>query len=198
MAKKKKSQHNEKRRVIVVTDGDKRAREAVEIATHRIGGRCISQSAGNPTPIEGERLADLILSSHHDPVVVMVDDKGYVGSGKGERALRYLVEHPQIEIIGALAVASKTPDVSGVTVNESIDNQGHVVRGPVDKEGNVEAPGHRYLEGDTVESLNKLSIPFIVGIGDLGKMQGADRLELGAPITTKALQEILRQAEKME
>ncbi|KAB2951725.1 stage V sporulation protein AE [Heliorestis acidaminivorans] len=191
-------QNSRIRKVIVVTDGDKRAREAVEIATKEIGGRCISQSAGNPTPLDGETLAELILSSRHDPVVVMVDDKGHVGSGKGERALQYLVQHPQIKVIGALAVASKTPDVAGIHVDESIDNQGHIVRGPVDKDGNVEASNHRYLEGDTVESLNKLAIPFIVGIGDLGKMKGADRLELGAPITTKALKEILRQAQKME
>ena len=31
-----------------------------------------------------------------------------------------------------------------------------------------------YLQGDTVDVLNKLNIPIIVGVGDIGKQDGAD------------------------
>ena len=50
----------EKRRIIIVTDGDGFARRAVETATTNIGGRCISRSAGNPTPIRGKEIVDFI------------------------------------------------------------------------------------------------------------------------------------------
>ncbi|HHW49425.1 MAG TPA: stage V sporulation protein AE, partial [Clostridiaceae bacterium] len=44
----------EKRKVILVTDGDSVAKEAVEIAASNIGARCISDSAGNPTVLTGQ------------------------------------------------------------------------------------------------------------------------------------------------
>lgn len=47
---------NNKRRVILVTDGDGIAKKAVETAALRIGGRCISKSAGNPTPLSGKKI----------------------------------------------------------------------------------------------------------------------------------------------
>jgi stage V sporulation protein AE len=66
----------DKRKVILVTDGDRIAKGAVEVAAANIGGRCISASAGNPTELEGREIIELIKSAHHDPVVVMVDDMG--------------------------------------------------------------------------------------------------------------------------
>ncbi|HBG17323.1 MAG TPA: stage V sporulation protein AE, partial [Firmicutes bacterium] len=47
------------------------------------------------------------------------------------------------------------------------------------------------LKGDTVDILNGLKIPLIVGIGDIGKMGQADDYEQGANITTRAIKEIL-------
>ncbi|WP_222430861.1 stage V sporulation protein AE, partial [Bacillus licheniformis] len=38
-----------KRKVILVTDGDIYAAKAIEYAARKTGGRCISQSAGNPS-----------------------------------------------------------------------------------------------------------------------------------------------------
>ncbi|MTV49297.1 stage V sporulation protein AE [Heliobacillus mobilis] len=189
---------SKKRRVIVITDGDHVAKKAIEIATRNIGGRCISLSAGNPTPLSGKIIAKKILSTPHDPVVVMVDDRGVVGMGAGEQALQELTEDPRIQVIGAVAVASNTIGAEGVEVHASIDRHGRVWSGPVDKNGYPEPEGHRYLEGDTVETLSNLSVPVIVGTGDIGKMQGADHVRFGAPITTKALREILRRAESME
>jgi len=43
-----------KRKVIIVTDGDIAAKAAVEIAALNIGGECISYSAGNPTVLTGQ------------------------------------------------------------------------------------------------------------------------------------------------
>jgi len=57
--------------------------------------------------------------------------------------------------------------------------------------GEPEPRGHRCLEGDTVDILNKLDVSIVVGLGDIGKMDMADDVSLGAPITTKALEEIL-------
>ncbi|MDA8234065.1 MAG: stage V sporulation protein AE [Clostridia bacterium] len=185
-----------RRKVILVTDGDKMARKTVEVAARNIGARCISASAGNPTEISGERLVQLIQSTPHDPVVVMFDDVGMVGKGKGEKVLEYVSRHPEIEVIGAVAVASHTPYVEGVEVDVSIDRAGHLVEGPVNKEGQAESGRHKYLEGDTVDILNELHIPVIIGTGDTGKMDGKDSFFAGAPVTTKAFWEILKRSQK--
>ncbi|MCL6445215.1 MAG: stage V sporulation protein AE, partial [Alicyclobacillus sp.] len=47
------------------------------------------------------------------------------------------------------------------------------------------------LEGDTVEIIDSLHFPIVIGIGDIGKMDGADEVEKGAPVTTMALQTIM-------
>lgn len=184
-----------KRRVIVVTDGDGVARQAVELAAKNVGGRCISLSAGNPTTLTGREIADLAKQAAYDPVIVMVDDRGKRGKGPGEKALEELAHQPDIEIIGAVAVASNTDRVRGIKMDCSIDNRGELIEQPVDKYGVREKNGHQYVEGDTVDILNKLDIPFIVGVGDVGKMDGKDDVELGAPITTRALMEILKRSD---
>ncbi len=180
--------HTYKRKVILITDGDSIAKKAVETASYNVGARCISCSAGNPTVKSGEELVNLINSTPHDPVVVMLDDRGYNGIGRGETAMAYIAGHPDIEVLGVLAVASNTENVSGCEVDLSINRDGDLIAGPVDKTGQ---PSSRLLEGDTVEVINSLNIPLVIGIGDIGKMDGLDEADRGAPLTTRALKTIL-------
>ena len=81
-----------KKRVIIVTDGDKIAKRAVETAATNIGGRSISLSWGNPTTLSGRDIIDLINTAKYDPVVVMVDDRGNAGMGSGEQAMFELIK----------------------------------------------------------------------------------------------------------
>ncbi len=181
-----------KRKIIIVTDGDRFAQKAVEKATTNVGGRCISRSAGNPTPIRGEEIIEYIKEAKNDPVVVMVDDRGNNRMGKGEEALISIVNHPDIEVIGVIAVASNTEFVDGVKVDFSIDSEGKIIEGAVDKEG--KKTKERILYGDTVDVIRECNIPIVVGIGDIGKMNGKDDCEIGAPIITKAMQEIVKRS----
>lgn len=176
-------------RVILVTDGDGVAREAVETAARNLGLRCISASAGNPTPLDGEQLVGLVRQAAHDPVVVMVDDRGDPGPGPGEQALAYLAAHPDVRVLGAVAVASDTPG-RGVPVDCSITADGAVVQGPVNKAG--QPAGGTFLRGDTVGVLRRLRVPVVVGMGDPGKMAGADAAARGAYLTTRAIGVVLR------
>ncbi|WP_341472799.1 stage V sporulation protein AE [Anaerophilus nitritogenes] len=178
-----------KRKVILVTDGDSIAQRAVEQAVKNIGGRCISRSGGNPTPIGGNEIVELIKAAKYDPVVVMVDDKGSPDTGEGEWAFYDIVNHPDIEVLGAIAVASNTPGVEGVCVDFSISCNGKKVNQSVNKEGTPQKG--KILYGDTVDIIKKCNVPLIVGIGDIGKMEGKDDCEIGAPIITKAMEEIL-------
>lgn len=177
-----------KRKVILVTDGDRIAKGALEIAARNVGARCISRSAGNPTTRSGEELVDLIKTAPKDPVVVMLDDRGFNGMGRGETAMAYIAKHPDIQVLGVLAVASNTEKVCGCEVDASVSKSGKVIEGPVDKWGR---PKQSLLEGDTVEVIDSLKFPLVIGIGDIGKMDGADEAEKGAPLTTRALKTIL-------
>lgn len=185
----------ERRKVIIVTDGDLVAGKTVQVAARNIGARFISLTTGNPTPISAGEVVELIKKTPHDPVVIMVDDRGKRGFGKGEQVLEFVAQHPDIEVIGAVAVASNTSFTEGVRVDESVTCDGRIVDGPVDKLGHPEEHGHIHLEGDTVDVLNRLDIPVIVGTGDTGKMDFADDYCKGAPVTTKALLEILNRSE---
>lgn len=187
------SKEDHRRRVILVTDGDEVARRAVEVAAANVGGRTISMSAGNPTPLSGPQLVTLLKQVPYDPVVVMLDDRGFHGAGRGERAMDYIAGHPDIEVLGVVAVASNTLGVAGVQVDRSITQNGQIVAGPVDKFG-IPGPPGKELRGDTVEILRYLNIPVVIGLGDVGKMGGADDYRYGAPITTRALQEILNRS----
>ena len=182
----------EKRNVILVTDGDQIARRTLEVAVKNIGARCISMSAGNPTRKNGARLIELIKSAAHDPVIVMFDDKGAEGQGYGEKAMLEVYNSPEINILGVLAVASNSACCDGARVDISITDTGAVVKGPVNKFGKTTK--RKELQGDTVEILNDLDIPLVVGIGDIGKMQGADDYHYGAMVTTRALQEIIERS----
>ena len=183
-----------KRRVVIITDGDRIAKKVVEKVALNIGGRAISLSSGNPTRASAEQIREAIQKTPYDPVLVMVDDCGSSLKGRGEVIIESLANDPEIEIIGAVAVASNTDGVEGVTIDASVDREGRVVNVPVDKEGYPEPEGHIKVEGDTVDILNQLKIPVIIGVGDLGKMEDADLIEDGAKITTIAVQEVLKRS----
>lgn len=186
----KRLSNKTKVRVIIVTDGDVTAQKAIKTAAKDLDLYPLMLSAGNPTPLTGQEVLELILKAPYDPVVVMTDDKGFIGKGKGEQVIDYLMSRDEIQVLGVIAVASDTK-VRGIEVDCSINANGQVVRGPVNKYGYEEKLGNKRLEGDTVEVLAKYPELFVVGCGDLGKMEDYDSVKYGAFITSKALQEIL-------
>ncbi|KAB3532792.1 stage V sporulation protein AE [Alkaliphilus pronyensis] len=179
-----------KRKVIIITDGDRCAQKTIEMAVGQIGGRCISKSGGNPTPLSGAEIVNLVKEAKNDPVVVMTDDEGNENTGIGERALQKLLTDDEIEVMGIIAVASNTEEVEGVHVDFSIDENGSLIENAVDKNG--VATSLKVLYGDTVDIIEKCpKPPIIVGLGDIGKMNGKDDRRIGAPILTKALKVIM-------
>ena len=179
------------RKIVVITDGDTIATRVVEQVARNVGGRAISLSGGNPTEVSCEEIVEAIKKAPHDPVLVMVDDCGAKGTGRGERILVELAHHPDIESLGVVAVASNTSGVRGVKPDISVTREGKIVNRAVDKDGHV--CGGR-IKGDTVDILNEIDIPLIVGVGDLGKMEDADHVKDGARITTIAVEEILKRS----
>lgn len=177
------------RKVIIVTDGDAIARKAVEAAARNIGGCVISKSSGNPTHLTAEDIIRLVKKAPNDPVIVMADDCGEPGAGPGEEIMKTIVEHPDIDVLGVIAVASNTEGEDGVEVHESVNRDGNVIERGVDKHGN--ATQGRTVTGDTLSILKELKVPVIIGLGDPGKMGYHDDPAKGAPITTKALREIM-------
>ena len=182
--------NGKKRKVIIITDGDNIARQAAETAAAQVGGRCISRSAGNPTPLEGGEIIEMIMKASTDLVVVMVDDRGKSGMGEGEAIIKKLAGSKDIEIMGVVAVASNTRDVEGIKVDCSVDNNLNVIDGPVDKSGNPSKDSVVY--GDTLDILTRVKVPVVIGVGDPGKMDGRDDYLLGAPVLTKALRIIIK------
>jgi stage V sporulation protein AE len=179
-----------KKKVILITDGDDIAAKAVQEAAINIGGRCISRTAGNPTEISGERIIELINESNGDPILVMVDDKGHSGLGQGEMAMKYIIESPEVEVLGVVAVASNTKNILGIKVDYSVDRNGELINKAVDKCGRKKKD--KIVKGDTVDILNYDRVPIVIGIGDPGKMDGYDSTEIGAPIVTRAIEEIIK------
>jgi stage V sporulation protein AE len=182
------------RNVIIITDGDKVASHAVQKVAIEVGGRCISRSAGNPTPLQGEEIVFQVMKAAYDPVLVMFDDNGQWEYGDGEKAIEYVATHPNINVLGAIAVASNTEAVEGAHIDLAIDCNGRVVESGVNKDGNIEFSKELRIYGDTVDVLDRLQIPIIVGIGDIGKMNGRDHIRFGAPITRKAVEIILKRS----
>lgn len=178
-----------KRKVIIVTDGDSAAKEAVEKAAANIGGRCISSSAGNPTVLSGEEIVRRILEAANDPVVVMVDDKGALGKGPGEAAMEFMLDSKQLDVLGIVAVSSMGKDCNGLDIRFSVTKAGKVVKNAVNKCGDDTKSSK--ICGDTLSILHSRRDLFIVGLGDPGKMDYQDDVRKGAPITTKALKIIL-------
>lgn len=183
----------EKRNVILITDGDDYARRAVERVAAEVGGRCISLSHGNPSVLSGANLVKLIKKAAYDPVLVMFDDSGYLGEGSGEQALKYVANHEDINVLGVIAVASKTHMAEWSRVDFCIDREGELTPYGVDKHGLPELELGR-INGDTVYCLDKLDVPLIIGIGDIGKMARRDHYDRGAPITKKAVEIILERS----
>jgi len=183
-------------RIILITDGDNVARQVVEELAVSLGLRCISASGGNPTPITGEEIVELLRTVHHDPVLVMFDDCGSNEKGLGETAMEYVATHPDIEVLGAVAVASNTLGIVGVGADKCITGNGDIVDRAVNKDGYLMGGSccNTIIAGDTVDVLNDLDIPFIVGVGDIGKMAKSDSIGRGAPITRKAIEEILKRS----
>ncbi|APH04540.1 stage V sporulation protein AE [Bacillus weihaiensis] len=182
-----------KRRVILVTDGDEYAARTIEYVASKIGGRAISQSQGNPTLLSGPQIVQLIQKAKNDPVFVMFDDCGLVGEGAGERALKYVAEHSAIEVLGIIAVASKTHQTEWAKVDVSIDRFGELTEYGVDKSGLKDLELGR-ISGDTVYCIDQLNVPIIVGIGDIGKMARKDDVKNGCPVTLKAVELILERS----
>ncbi|PKG21864.1 stage V sporulation protein AE [Niallia nealsonii] len=182
-----------RRKVILITDGDEYARRAVETVAKEIGGRCISMSFGNPSKLSGQEIIKMIKKAKNDPVLVMFDDSGFVGEGAGERALRYIATHKEVEILGVIAVASRTRREEWTRIDVAIDQFGELTPYGVDKYGIPEQEIGR-MNGDTVYNLDELHLPLVVGIGDIGKMGKKDSYEKGAPITKKAVEFILERS----
>ena len=185
----------DKVRVILITDGDSVAQKVIEKLAYDLNLRCLSASAGNPTPISGKKIVELLKTVPRDPVLVMFDDRGEPEKGEGELALEYVAKHPDIEVLGAVAVASNTTDIYGVAVDACVSKEGSVVDVSIDKKGeeknNVFLESTPVIKGDTVDVINELDIPVVIGIGDIGKMRRKDDICRGAPITRKAIEEIL-------
>ncbi|WP_066312692.1 stage V sporulation protein AE [Bacillus sp. FJAT-29814] len=181
------------RNVILVTDGDEYTKRALEQVAQKIGGRCISRSQGNPSRLTGPELVGLIKAAPYDPVLVMFDDSGIIGEGAGEKALKYVASHEEINVLGIVAVAAKTRNAEWTRVDVSIDREGEITPYGVDKNGIAELELSR-INGDTVYCLDELNVPIIVGIGDVGKMARRDSCELGSPITEKAVELILERS----
>jgi stage V sporulation protein AE len=122
----------------------------------------------------------------------MVDDRGNKGMGAGEQAMEKIIQSERVQVIGVVAVSSNGKDCNGLKVNCSITKNGKVIEGGVDKYGN--SIGENNICGDTLSVLKNLNAGVIVGIGDPGKMDGKDDPFSGAPITTMALDEILKRS----
>ncbi|WP_026694764.1 stage V sporulation protein AE [Peribacillus kribbensis] len=183
----------DKRKIIIITDGDEYAKRAVERVARDIGGRCISLSHGNPTALTGREILQLIKMAPYDPVLVMFDDSGLVGEGPGELALKYIARHQDIEVLGLIAVASNTRQNEWSRVHVSIDREGEIIPYGVDKNGLPEIE-MGMIHGDTVYCIDQLEIPIVVGIGDIGKMDGRDHADKGSPVTRKAVELILERS----
>ncbi|PQD96862.1 stage V sporulation protein AE [Pradoshia eiseniae] len=183
----------QKRNIIMITDGDEYAKRAVEHAAKEIGGRCISASYGNPAKVDGPELVRLIKSAANDPVLVMFDDSGLVGEGAGETTMRYVANHKDINILGIVAVASKTRQAEWTKVDICIDREGNLTERGVDKFGIPEMDIGR-INGDTVYCIDSIHAPIVVGIGDIGKMGKFDDIKIGSPITLSAIKLILERS----
>jgi stage V sporulation protein AE len=186
-----------KKKVILITDGDEYALNTIQLMAKKFGGRCISQSQGNPTRFTGEEIVELIKSAKGEPVFVLFDDSGCLGKGPGESALEYVVNHQEIATLGILAVASKTHNQEWTKVDYTVDRHCKISKFGVDKEGIQEFEIGR-ISGDTVYILDTLNVPIIIGIGDIGKMNGFDDVKKGSPVTKKAIKLILERSGNLE
>lgn len=178
------------KRVILITDGDAYAKRTIDYLASKIGGTSLSYLADNPMTVEAKTMVDAIHAAEAEPVYVLLDDGGVPGVGSGEILLQTIADDPDINVIGALAVAAHTQNREWSRVSFSIDQDGELQPFGVDKEGVITEEIGR-INGDTVYLLDQLDLPLVVAIGDIGKMHGKDAIEIGSPITEQALRIIL-------
>ncbi|NGP43652.1 stage V sporulation protein AE [Bacillaceae bacterium SIJ1] len=180
---------------IFVTDGDEYAEKNVHYAARKYGAACISVSSGNPTMMTGKELLQVMAQTEERLQFIMFDDCGLAGEGPGEQAMLEIAAHQDVRVLGVIAVASKTRRGDGewASVDVSVDRYGKLTHHAIDKSGLPDIEVGR-VYGDTVDCLEKLRPATIVGIGDIGKMDGRDTVERGAPITCQAIELILERS----
>ncbi|SDJ66418.1 stage V sporulation protein AE [Sediminibacillus albus] len=179
-----------KKKVIVITDGDTYARKTIDFLAGQIGGTCLAYLSDNPTHASAGEVIAAVLKAKEEPVYVLIDDAGATGPGAGEKILLEISRHPEIAIIGAVAVAAHTKNIEWTRFTLAIDQDGQLTANGISKEG-IPIPEIGRINGDTIYSLDQLEIPIVIAIGDIGKMQGKDDLKKGSPITRKAIEIIL-------
>ena len=179
-----------KKRVIIITDGDEYAKKTLDYLVEQIGGTCLSYLSDNPTQATPDEVKQAVHLCKEEPVYVLIDDAGVYGVGSGEAILVALAKDPQVEIIGAIAVAAHTKNMEWSRFTFAIDQHGELIPNGVDKEG-VRLPEVGRINGDTIYSLDQLDLPIVIAIGDIGKMHGKDDIKKGSPITRKAIEIIL-------
>lgn len=94
----------------------------------------------------------------------MFDDSGYIGEGSGEQAMKVVAGHPDIDVLGVIAVASKTRREEWTKVDICIDRDGNLTPNGVDKYGAEEFELGK-ITGDTVYCIDQLHVPIVVGMG---------------------------------
>ncbi|GAA5415419.1 hypothetical protein Pryu01_00443 [Paraliobacillus ryukyuensis] len=176
--------------IIIITDGDHFARKAMDVISQQIGGVALTALADNPSKIDANTIIKTIQHIDAELIYVLIDDAGFSGIGSGEHILKTLAHEPSITIIGAVAVAAHTKNKEWTRISFAIDQDGNITSKGVNKEG-IPIYDDKRINGDTVYLLDQLSIPTVVGIGDIGKMQGRDDVSKGCPITRKAIEMIL-------
>ncbi|MRH42342.1 stage V sporulation protein AE [Aquibacillus halophilus] len=179
-----------KKKVIIITDGDEYAKKTIEFLSKDIGGTCLAYLSDNPTHVTPEEVIKAVHQANADPVYVLIDDAGIQGVGAGEKVLLALANDPFTEIIGAVAVAAHTKNMEWSRFTFAIDNNGELIPNAVDKEG-ILVPDTDRINGDTVYLLDQLNLPIVIAIGDIGKMYGKDDIKKGSPITKKAIEIII-------
>ncbi len=157
-----------KKRVIVITDGDRSAWRAARRVCAQLGLGLIDASAGAPTRATVEDVERAIVESPYAEVV-LADDAGRLGMGEGELLVAALARSAAAEIVAAVAVASSTLNDGAVRVDEAVTARGDIVSTAVNKHG-LPLPTRR-LRGDTVGVLHSLRVP-VIGIGDIGDGSG--------------------------
>ena len=108
----------EKRKVILITDGDNMARSSVETVAQKVG-EGVFPCQGVTPPLSGPEIVDLVKRR------LLIRSSLWWMTGKkfpGEReqALKYIVQHPDIEVLGVVAVASNTHSARGTLVDFSL------------------------------------------------------------------------------
>ncbi|WP_117169312.1 stage V sporulation protein AE [Paraliobacillus sediminis] len=185
------------KQVIIITDGDQYAQQAIDYIAKTLGGTSLSEFAGNPSAYKPRDIIQAVYQAKKNPVFVLVDDAGVFGIGSGEETILALANDPIITILGVVAVAAHSKNMEWSRVTLSIDQEGQIIEHGVDKEG-VPVSEVGRINGDTVYILDQMDLPNVIAIGDIGKMHGYDDKSKGYPITLKAIELILERGVTIE